>query len=1347
MKARHLLLQLLAIRSSIATATLASLAMAATNQYWNVGGTGGDGIWGTGPGDKNWNLTPGAAAGNTTWADSTDNIAVFQDALGGTVTVFDPVQTNGLSLTGANYTLDAGVITLVSDASSAPFVNVQTGALTVNSLLAGSAGLTKTGGGSLVLSNANPLTGPIHIDGGALNLTGSLSGTDVQIAAGAGLLDANGGLAPATNLTNAGTLTVNAADTVASYTSNKGSLAGAGTLTTTSAFLNNGSTVTGLLETSSLFSSGSVAISGTINADTTTVTGGTIDLTGALASTTIDVTSGACLLDSSGGLHHPTALNNAGSVIIGADDRVARYTQQATGSLAGTGILTAATATLNGGTIAGHLESSTTITGDVLVSGSIVGLSLQITGGTTELTGMLNPSRGLSIAAGSTLLDESGGLSGFREPSRFTLSNSGTLTVQEDDTVRGYVQNDNGMLNGSAVLIAVNSTLNGGTIAGNLRGGTTTSTGDVLISGTLGGGSLYVNSGTLTLSGSAGNTTIGIDSGGTMIDANGGLDSDAMLVNRGILTINATDTIASLTNNAGTVNGTGALTVTGTTIFNGGKLAAPLTLYGTTSSLNDGTSVVGGLNCTTLTTNGTVAISGPVSATHGTVATGVLSLTRSYQPGTSPGSLISFSGSLQCPTVDIASGAELYDASGGLADNMTIANSGTLTMRANDAIASYISNGGTLAADNSVLSLSPAFSFLATDTGPSISEQSLIISPVPAPPALTTTAAALNDGSTVSGRLVATTLTSSGLVSITGGATADSIDITGGVLTNTGTLAATNQLNISSGAALVANGTQTYNLLTTSGSGTGAWQGDLTNHAVAAPGGIGGTGTLAVTGNLANGPSGILRMDLGTGLRDLVTVGGTATFGGTLDLNQLSPLTPFVPLQVVAAGSYAGNFTALTENLDGSAWFNPTDGTVMTLATPPTIGGTLWGTTANQTSAWVALYDDVIAPGVTNITHSPAGGYEITGGIADTGNPDLLNVLSASFVPGGLDAGLLNRLSPEVYAGFQDYAVEATRAHQRTALDAPALGFIQPPIRPDAKDAKHALPAAPAANAWEYFAVLEYFDAGTDSSPNQADYDLSGFGFVAGARTSLSDTIHVGGYLAADDGTVEGSLIDADACGWSLGLFAKALVHARTHTLITGGLSYGKYEFDGTRGSLIATGTGWTPANTGFSDVDSDALEFYLGASSLAYQTDRFRLIPSFGLRYVTGSMNGFAEAAGGPGSPIALVVGEDAYHSALAELSLRAEADLTAAITAHGLLGFRAAITDDPAALNARFTTGSRPQRATAAGLDGDAFFIGLGTTWRIRDNFVMGLNWRADFRDDADMENTVGLSTSIRF
>jgi uncharacterized protein with beta-barrel porin domain len=155
----------------------------------------------------------------------------------------------------------------------------------------------------------------------------------------------------------------------------------------------------------------------------------------------------------------------------------------------------------------------------------------------------------------------------------------------------------------------------------------------------------------------------------------------------------------------------------------------------------------------------------------------------------------------------------------------------------------------------------------------------------------------------------------------------------------------------------------------------------------------------------------------------------------------------------------------------------------------------------------------------------------------------------------------------------------------------------------------------------------------------------------------------------------------------------------------------------------------------------------YLGASALAFSNERFRLIPAAMLRYASGGMNGFAETAGGPGSPVPLRVGKDSYQNAIAEISLRAEAEITNTLTAHGLLGFSVAIRDHDSALSATFTPGGRPFRASAAGLDGDAFFLGLGAEWSVRENLGLGIHWRADFRADAETENQVGLSTSFRF
>ncbi|MBN8459855.1 MAG: autotransporter domain-containing protein [Verrucomicrobia bacterium] len=1182
---------------TLACSGVVSHSDGATGQYWNIGGTGGDGIWGTGPGDKNWNLVAGAAVGNTTWPDSGNDVAVFQDAIGGTVTVFDPVLAAGLSQTGADYTLNAGTITLVPDsAAAAPFIHVQAGTLTVNTTIEGSDGLLKTGGGTLLLATSNNYTGTTTVSAGSINLTGSLASTTLAIASGSSLTDAAGGLAAATVVTNAGTLAINAAETIASLTDNAGTVNGNGALT---------------------------------------VTGATIFTGGTLAA--------------------PLTLNGLGG---------GTFTN---GSLAGTFIGTAA---LDGATVSGTVSGNTTSNGNTLVSGSLGGGSLGVTGGVLTLTGIsTNPT--VTLAAGSSLVDQ-GNLADTA-----AVTNAGTFTANYADTIASYISNG-GSLTGTALLTTATATLNdGSSVSGKLAAATLSTSGLVALNGTATADTTTITPGTLTLTGTLLSPAVEVKSGAILLTVSGRLSDTTVLTN------------------SGTVDAGNGLSVS-SYVSNGGTLApAAGNMNVSTSFLNDGSFVAGNIKGVDVRANGAVNIGGTITSSNVAVQTGNLTL----------------DGTFVVLDVNISSGAALRNNSSGLFGNSALTNGGTLLMNTGDTIKTYVSNGGSLAGIGT----------------------------------LGTITSTLNDGSSVSGRLSATTLTANGLVSITGRTTAGSFNIASGTLTNTGTLTAT-YLDISAGTTLVADGTQNFNLLTTSGPGTGTWQGDLANPSTVAPGGAEVIGSLAVTGDFSNTYGGTLKLDLGTGIRDLVTVGGTATFSGTLDLRQLSPITPFVPVQVVAAGDYSGSFSSLTENLDGAVWFNPNNGTVMALAPPDSSEGTLWGTTANQTSVWISLYDDVIDPGTTNVVQR-LGGYDITSGPADANNPDLLNALSASFVPGGLNGAVLDRLSPEVYAGFQDYAIQATRSHQRAALDAPSLGFIQAPPCPHPNGSKNALPVPAAANPWEYFAAIDFFDASTDSSPNHADYDINNFGFVAGARTSFSERIRAGGYFAADTGSVDGTLINADATGWSLGVFAKALLDERTHTLVSGGISYGKYEFDGTRGSIVATGGGWTPANTGFSGVDGDALEFYLGASSLAYHSERFRLIPSIGLRFVCGNMEGFAETAGLPGAPIALAVDGDAYHSALAEVSLRAEADLTDVITLHGMIGFSAGINDAPAALTARFATGARPLRVTAAGLDEDAISIGLGATWRVRDNLGLGLDWRADFRSDADMENTLGFSTSVRF
>ncbi|MEI7912858.1 MAG: autotransporter outer membrane beta-barrel domain-containing protein, partial [Verrucomicrobiota bacterium] len=723
-------------------------------------------------------------------------------------------------------------------------------------------------------------------------------------------------------------------------------------------------------------------------------------------------------------------------------------------------------------------------------------------------------------------------------------------------------------------------------------------------------------------------------------------------------------TVASYSQDpTGTLAGSAALSVTGTAALAGGTVSGHL-LGSTTSS-------------------GSLLVSGSLGGGALSVTGGTLTLT-----GTSTNS-----------PVAISAPAALVDANGGLDAAAAVTNAGTLTVNTADTVASYSQDPtGTLAGSA----------------------------------ALTVSGAATLKGGAITGSLLGNT-----------------INLTSGVLTQTGTLGtATTHLDIAAGATLVAAGTQRYSLLTTTGTGAATWQGILTNTATLAPGGAGGTGTLQVTsGNFTNAAGAVLKLDIAAAGHDLLATTGSANFGGTLDLNQVgtTAAAAFVPIHVVDAATYTGNFTTLTENLDGAVWFNPGNGDVIRIAVPQ--GSTLFGSTTNQTATWVALYDDVIDPGVTNVFANPGGtpSYGITSGIANGNNPDLLWALAASFTPTGLNANLLNHLSPEVYVGLADYATQATRTHQRSAFSAPALA----PAAPGKADSKGgSKDAAPAKQQWELFAAADYFNVRSAGSQNQADYELSDSGILAGVRGKLTDHSHVAAYLAADTGNIDGALIHADSTGWSLGLLGEATLDEATTTRLSAGISYGRYSFDGTRNSAAAGSSGWIPATAGFSNATADSLELFVGVEGLAYHNDHIRLIPAFGLRAACGTMNSFSESNySTAGSPIALAVAADHYNSALAELSLRAEADLTHKLGLSAEAGLSAGIGDDPHTLTARFAKGSRAFQASADGISNDNIFLGLGATYKVSDSISVALGYRAEFRSDAGTFNGVHLASSFRF
>ena len=824
---------------------------------------------------------------------------------------------------------------------------------------------------------------------------------------------------------------------------------------------------------------------------------------------------------------------------------------------------------------------------------------------------------------------------------------------------------------------------NGGTISG---------------PGVLTAASYQLNNGTTV----TGNLGVGaLDSHGA-VSLSGSSAAGTVAVATGTLTLGgnnlADGSVVTLSNGAAlAVNGADAV---GSLVSNGGSVGGAGVLTASTYQLNHGSSLTGRLGAGSLTTTGSVSITGSTGTGSLTVASGTLT----------------HSGSSNAETVAIAGGATLQH-SGSFANTAALVNSGALFMNASDTVGSYVSQAGSL-------------------SGSGI---------------LTASSYLLNDGSSVAGSLGSGVLVTQGAVTLSGSSNAGIIQVANGILDNRGVLGnSLTELNIGSGATLIAGGTQDFALLTTSGGGSGIWQGNLDNGSTVAPGGLGSAGALRVEGDFVNGPGGTLALDVGVAASDGLDVTGTAAFGGNLDIFKLGAgeIELLVPLQLIRAGSYTGNFSSLTEDLEGLVLFNPANGSITRISLEGD-ASLLSGVNGSRTATWLALYDDVIDPGVNNVIPRPGGTppFDLTSGIASTADPDLLWALAASITPAGLNRALLDRLSPAVYTGLPEYALQATRTHRRSAFTAPSLVPATAPSS-GSKDAKGAAVVS-APRTWEVFAAADFFDVETSDSAGQADFGLTGAGVVTGVRTELAGGIRAGAYFGADDGEVGGNLIDADGDGWTFGLTGEAVLGPKKATRIRAGISYGSYRFDGTRGSAIATSAGWRPGVAGFSDVGAEAFDAFAGIETVAYDTGNFRLIPAMGISYTSGTSEAFREIAGtAPGSPVTLAVDPVHRESFLAEFSLAAEADISRSVTLDGQIGLNAGFNnDDPEHVTARFSAAGRAQTVEGSILSDDLLFFGMGATWSATDAVRVRLGYRAEIRSGAEVFNGLSLGTTIGF
>ncbi len=193
-------------RYTLLAAGLTFLALAAGRAAAN------DNTWTNATTSLTWNLTSNNWTNPTVWSNANVDSAIFGSTGAGTITVGTPITLNAMQFTANGYTLNgSSVLTLTNghDALLEPgeFQVLSGITATINAPIGGSIGLDKTFPGTLILGGTNTFTGTTIVNGGTLEITGSMTNS-TQIDSGATLLFVGGSQSLSGVYSGSGTLAV-----------------------------------------------------------------------------------------------------------------------------------------------------------------------------------------------------------------------------------------------------------------------------------------------------------------------------------------------------------------------------------------------------------------------------------------------------------------------------------------------------------------------------------------------------------------------------------------------------------------------------------------------------------------------------------------------------------------------------------------------------------------------------------------------------------------------------------------------------------------------------------------------------------------------------------------------------------------------------------------------------------------------------------------------------------------------------------------------------------------------------------------------------------------------------------
>ena len=508
--------------------------------------------------------------------------------------------------------------------------------------LSGSGTIVKKGGGNVTLGNGNSgYSGNVFVDAGTLSAgsgggfgTGTvyLGQDNVSSTATVAIGDADGGTSAANTIAvrqGGGTRTISGANTSGSntfsgeiYLDSDVTLrsGGAGGILNLSGRLVDGATAAG--EFSAIISAGTVEFSGNAaNAgvkDFTVQNGAELRMNknavDAVASTLNINSGGTATLVAANQLGSSAVVNNSGTLATG-NNSDSFATLSSSGSITGSGTLTAGTYNISGGTVSANLGTGTlNASGNSTINGNSSAGTLNVTGnatlnGTSAATAVVVTNSGTTLTLGS-------GANRLSTAANVTLDTGTAISIADNQSVE--MLSEAGIGRSGTASIASGKTL---TITGNEKGlkymNSISGDGGLTMSGNgntdlrLFGSQTYtgattVTGGKLSTKVSLGSGSISVSGGEFATVTDGGStgsisDTASVSVSGGTFSLAADDTVGSFVISGGQV--AGAALTAATYELNGGTVSANLGA-GTATASSGTTALDGSLGATTVNVSG-----------------------------------------------------------------------------------------------------------------------------------------------------------------------------------------------------------------------------------------------------------------------------------------------------------------------------------------------------------------------------------------------------------------------------------------------------------------------------------------------------------------------------------------------------------------------------------------------------------------------------------------------------------------------------------------------------------------------------------------------------------------------